>query len=108
MWTVRPTFSDASELPLALGQIVYVTNEETASGITYGAGAYINTQDGLKKLDSTTPSTSTTLDQRVESLENKMGNAQFEGDSVTAAIADIQEQLENDLHRVIEGDDVEE
>ena len=102
--TTASTFSDAEQMDLQLGQIVYVLNEEVGSGITYVPGAYINTQDGLKKLDSTAPSTSTTIDQRVESLENKMGNASFEGDSVTAAIA----ALQADTHTVIEGDDVEE
>ena len=102
--TTASTFSDAEQMDLQLGQIVYVLNEEVGSGITYVPGAYINTQDGLKKLDSTAPSTSTTVEQRVESLENKMGNASFEGDSVTAAIA----ALQADTHTVIEGDDVEE
>lgn len=109
--TTASTFSDAEELPLQLGQIVYVVNEETKSGITYIPGAYIYTQDGLKKLDSTTPSTSTTLDQRVESLENSVGglntlvgNEAFEGDSITGAIAALQQ----DTTHVIDGDDVEE
>ncbi len=102
--TTASTFSDAEQMDLQLGQIVYVLNEEVGSGITYVAGAYINTQDGLKKLDSTAPSTSTTIDQRVESLENKMGNASFEGESITAAIA----ALQADAHTLIEGDDVEE
>lgn len=104
------TFSDAEEIEdLRLGRIVYVLNDETVSGITYGSGAYINTQAGLKKLDATTPTTSTTLEERVETLENKvadieveLGDATYEGDSITAAIAAIQEKL------LIEGDDVEE
>ena len=107
--TTASTFSDAEELDLQLGQIVYVTNEETVSGVTYSSGAYINTQDGLKKLDSTTPSTSVTLEQRVETLENrtgsietKLGNEEIEGESVTAAIAALQADHE------ITGDDVEE
>lgn len=105
------TFSDAEEMDLELGQIVYVTSDETVSGITYSSGAYINTQDGLKKLDSTTPSTSTTLEERVESLENRtssisdlLGDTPFEGNSLTAAVAELQE----DVHTTIEGDDVEE
>ena len=105
------TFSDAEEMDLNLGQIVYVTTEETVSGITYIPGAYIYTQDGLKKLDSTTPSTSTTLEQRVESLENNvggistlLGNESFEGDSLTEAVA----ALQNDSTHLIDGDDVEE
>ena len=102
--TTASTFSDAEEMDLQLGQVVYILNEETGSGITYLPGAYIYTQDGLKKLDSTAPSTSTTLDQRVESLENKVGNATIEGDSITAAIA----ALQADTHTLIEGDDVEE
>jgi len=109
--TTAATFSDAEEMDLNLGQIVYVTTEETVSGITYIPGAYIYTQDGLKKLDSTTPSTSTTLEQRVESLENTvgginttLGNASFEGDSVTAAIA----ALQADATHTIDGNDVEE
>ena len=109
--TTASTFSEAEEMDLKLGQIVYVTNEEVSSGITYTPGAYIYTQDGLKKLDSTTPSTSTTLEDRVESLENrvggvetKLGNEAFEGDSVTAAIA----ALQADNTHVIDGDDVEE
>lgn len=104
------TFSDAEEIEdLRLGRIVYVLNDETVSGITYGSGAYINTQAGLKKLDATTPTTSTTLEERVETLENKvadieveLGDATYEGDSITAAIATIQEKL------LIEGDDIEE
>ena len=106
--TTASTFSDAEEMDLQLGQIVYVLNEETGSGITYLPGAYINTQDGLKKLDSTAPSTSTTIDQRVEALENKVGNTAFEGESVSAAIAAIQEAMAEDTHTLIEGDDVEE
>lgn len=109
--TTANTFSEAEEMDLKLGQIVYVTNEEVSSGITYTPGAYIYTQDGLKKLDSTTPSTSTTLEDRVESLENrvggvetKLGNEAFEGESVTAAIA----ALQSDSTHVIDGDDVEE
>ena len=105
------TFSDAEEMDLNLGQIVYVTTAEENSGITYTPGAYIYTQDGLKKLDSTTPSTSTTLEDRVESLENragavetKLGNEAFEGESVTAAIA----ALQADESHIIDGDDVEE
>ena len=65
----------------------------------------------MKKLDSTTPSTSTTLEDRVESLENragavetKLGNEAFEGESVTAAIA----ALQADETHIIDGDDVEE
>ena len=105
-------------MDLQLGQIVYIINETSDSGITYGSGAYIKTQDGLKKLDSTTPSTSTTLDERVESLENRtganqaaieelnelLGNEPFEGESITDAIA----ALQADSHTLIEGDDVEE
>ena len=116
--TTAQTFEDAEEMDLQLGQIVYIINETSNSGITYGSGAYIKTQDGLKKLDSTTPSTSTTLDERVESLENRtganqtaieelnslLGNEPFEGESVTEAIA----ALQADSHTLIEGDDVEE
>lgn len=114
--TTAATFADAEEMDLQLGQIIYVTNETSNSGITYLPGAYIKTQDGIKKLDSTTPSTSTTLDERVESLENRtganqsaiedltelIGNEGFDGESVTAAIAALQETT------VIDGDDVEE
>ena len=95
--TTAATFSDAEEMDLQLGQIVYVTSTEEVSGITYMPGAYIYTQDGLKKLDSTTPSTSVTLDQRVEALENNvgaintaLGDETFEGDSITGAIAALQ------------------
>ena len=109
--TTASTFSDAEQMDLQLGQIVYVVSEETVSGITYIPGAYIYTQDGLKKLDSTTPSTSVTLEQRVESLENTVGgmntligSESFEGDSITAAIAELQ----SDASHIIEGDDVEE
>lgn len=111
--TTAATFSDADQLDLQLGQIVYVKNEEVISGITYIPGAYINTQDGLRKLDSTTPSTSVTLDERVESLENTVGgfntvigSEAFEGDSLTAAVAALQENTSN--VQTIEGDDVEE
>jgi len=104
------TYTEASELPnLRLGKIVYVTTEETVSGITYGSGAYINTQGGLKKLDATTPSTSTTLEERVETLENKVGNieeeigdTEYAGDSISSAIAALQAKFE------VTGDDVEE
>ena len=109
--TTASTFSDAEEMDLQLGQIIYIVNEETVSGITYIPGAYIYTQDGLKKLDSTTPSTSTTVEQRVESLENTVGginsligNDSFEGASITEAIAALQQ----DNTHIIEGDDVEE
>ena len=109
--TTAATFSDAEEMELQLGQIVYVTTSEEVSGITYMPGAYIYTQDGLKKLDSTTPSTSTTLDERVEALENNvgaintvLGDEAFEGDSITGAIA----ALQNDETHIISGDDVEE
>ena len=116
--TTAQTYEDAEAMDLQLGQIVYIINETSDSGITYGSGAYIKTQDGLKKLDSTTPSTSTTLDERVESLENRtganqaaieelnelIGNEPFEGESITDAIA----ALQADSHTLIEGDDVEE
>ena len=116
--TTAQTYEDAEAMDLQLGQIVYIINETSDSGITYGSGAYIKTQDGLKKLDSTTPSTSTTLDERVESLENRtganqaaieelnerLGNEPFEGESITDAIA----ALQADSHTLIEGDDVEE
>lgn len=104
------TYSDAAEMEnLPLGKIIYVMNEEEVSGITYGSGAYINTQAGLKKLDSTAPSSSTTIEDRVETLENAMGlvdaeigDTEYEGDSITAAIADLQSRF------TISGDDVEE
>lgn len=116
--TTAQTFEDAQAMDLQLGQIVYIINETSDSGITYGSGAYIKTQDGLKKLDSTAPSTSTTLDERVESLENRtganqaaieelnelIGNEPFEGETITEAIA----ALQADSHTLIEGDDVEE
>ncbi len=116
--TTAQTYEDAEAMDLQLGQIVYIINETSDSGITYGSGAYIKTQDGLKKLDSTTPSTSTTLDERVESLENRtganqaaieelnelLGNEPFDGESITDAIA----ALQADSHTLIEGDDVEE
>ena len=102
--TTAETFSDAEQMDLQLGQIVYVTTEETASGITYLPGAYIYTQDGLKKLDSTAPSTSTTLEERVETIEYKLGNEAIEGNSITEAIA----ALQADTHTEILGDDVEE
>lgn len=109
--TTANTFTEAENMDLKLGQIVYVVSEEVVSGVTYIPGAYIYTQDGLKKLDSTTPSTSVTVEQRVESLENTVGglstligNDTFEGDSLTEAVA----ALQNDATHVIEGDDVEE
>lgn len=108
--TSANTFSDAEELSLKLGQIVYVLNDEVVSDVTYPSGAYIYTQSGLRKLDSTTPSTSTTLEERVESLENSVGalstnvgdTTVFVGASVSEAIADLQDTT------TIEGDDVEE
>ena len=109
--TTATTFSDAEAMDLQLGQIVYVVTSETVSGVTYIPGAYIYTQDGLKKLDSTTPSTSVTVEERVEALENTVGamdthigDEAFEGDSITEAIA----ALQNDNTHEISGDDVEE
>ena len=103
------TFSDADELDLKLGQIVYVTNGEEVSGITYSAGAYINTQDGLRKLDSTLPSTSTTAEERIEALENRagaletvVGNTDLSGNTVTELVAELS------LEHLIDGNDVEE
>ena len=115
--TTANTFEDAEQLDLKLGQIVYILNETTNSGITYYSGAYIKTQDGLKKLDSTTPSADATIGDRVESLELRTGAQQtaienlttligaekFEGNSVSEAIA----ALQADNHTLIEGDDVE-
>lgn len=118
--TTATTFADAEELDLQLGQIVYVTTETTDpdnSGVTYFAGAYIQTQDGLKKLDSTTPSSDATVEDRVDALENRagaiedaveelndiVGNAEFDGESLSAAIAELQA----DKHSDITGDDVE-
>lgn len=103
------TYTDAAEMQnLPLGKIIYVLNEEEVSGITYGAGAYINTQGGLRKLDSTTPSSSTTLEERVEALENAVGDIESEigdtvysGGTITEAIAGLQNKM------LITGDDVE-
>lgn len=97
------TYSDAAAIQnLRLGQIVYVLNDETESGVTYGSGAYIYTQGGLRKLDSTTPSTSTTLEERVEILENTVGSEQFSGNTLTEAVAALQ------VEHTVTGDDVEE
>lgn len=116
--TTANTFEDAEQLDLKLGQIVYILNQTENSGVTYYSGAYIKTQDGLKKLDSTTPSADATIGDRVESLEqrtgaqqtaienltNLIGAEEFEGNSVSEAIA----ALQADKHTLIEGDDVEE
>ena len=116
--TTANTFEDAEQLDLKLGQIVYILNQTENSGVTYYSGAYIKTQDGLKKLDSTTPSADATIGDRVESLEQRTGAQQtaienlttligaekFEGNSVSEAIA----ALQADNHTLIEGDDVEE
>lgn len=116
--TTANTFEDAEQLDLKLGQIVYILNQTENSGVTYYSGAYIKTQDGLKKLDSTTPSADATIGDRVESLELRTGTQQtaienlttligaekFEGNSVSEAIA----ALQADNHTLIEGDDVEE
>lgn len=115
--TTANTFEDAEQLALKLGQIVYILNQTENSGVTYYSGAYIKTQDGLKKLDSTTPSADATIGDRVESLEQRTGAQQtaienlttligaekFEGNSVSEAIA----ALQADNHTLIEGDDVE-
>ena len=115
--TTANTFEDAEQLVLKLGQIVYILNQTENSGVTYYSGAYIKTQDGLKKLDSTTPSADATIGDRVESLEQRTGAQQtaienlttligaekFEGNSVSEAIA----ALQADNHTLIEGDDVE-
>lgn len=103
------TYSDAAAMEnLPFGKIIYVLNEEEISGVTYGSGAYINTQAGLKKLDSTAPSSSTTIEDRVETLENavgliddEIGDTEYEGESITDAIAALQEKF------IILGDDVE-
>ena len=116
--TTANTFEDAEQLDLKLGQIVYILNQTENSGVTYYSGAYIKTQDGLKKLDSTTPSADATIGDRVDSLELRVGAQQeaitglttligaekFEGNSVSEAIA----ALQADNHTLIEGDDVEE
>ena len=116
--TTANTFEDAEQLNLKLGQIVYILNQTENSGVTYYSGAYIKTQDGLKKLDSTAPSADATIGDRVESLELRVGAQQdtitgltaligaekFEGNSVSEAIA----ALQADNHTLIEGDDVEE
>ena len=97
------TYSDAEAISsLRLGQIIYVMNSEEVSGITYSSGAYINTQSGLKKLDSTAPSSSTTLEERVEILENTVGSEQFSGNTLTGAVAALQAE------HTVTGDDVEE
>lgn len=115
--TTANTFEDAEQLVLKLGQIVYILNQTENSGVTYYSGAYIKTQDGLKKLDSTAPSADATIGDRVESLELRVGAQQeaitglttligaekFEGNSVSEAIA----ALQADNHTLIEGDDVE-
>lgn len=115
--TTANTFEDAEQLGLKLGQIVYILNQTENSGVTYYSGAYIKTQDGLKKLDSTAPSADATIGDRVESLELRVGAQQeaitglttligaekFEGNSVSEAIA----ALQADSHTLIEGDDVE-
>ena len=115
--TTANTFEDAEQLDLKLGQIVYILNQTENSGVTYYSGAYIKTQDGLKKLDSTAPSADATIGDRVESLEQRVGAQQdaitgltaligaekFEGNSVSEAIA----ALQADNHTLIEGDDVE-
>lgn len=115
--TTANTFEDAEQLDLKLGQIVYILNQTENSGVTYYSGAYIKTQDGLKKLDSTAPSADATIGDRVESLELRVGAQQeaitglttligaekFEGNSVSEAIA----ALQADNHTLIEGDDVE-
>lgn len=115
--TTANTFEDAEQLALKLGQIVYILNQTENSGVTYYSGAYIKTQDGLKKLDSTTPSADATIGDRVDSLELRVGAQQeaitglttligageFKGNSVSEAIA----ALQADNHTLIEGDDVE-
>lgn len=115
--TTANTFEDAEQLVLKLGQIVYILNQTENSGVTYYSGAYIKTQDGLKKLDSTAPSADATIGDRVESLELRVsaqqeaitglttliGAEKFEGNSVSEAIA----ALQADNHTLIEGDDVE-
>lgn len=96
------TFTEAEEMGLGLGQIVYVVDQEIISGNTYLPGAYIKTPDGLKKLDSTDPSADATLEDRVGGLESRIGNEPFKGESLTAAIAEMQ-----NTHNIT-GDDVEE
>lgn len=83
------TYADASELTgLTLGQIVYITQTESGeSGHT--SGAYIYTQDGLKKLESSSGSGETPI-ERVEALENIVGNAELpDGQTLTEIVSQL-------------------
>lgn len=96
--TTASTYADAAEMDLELGQIVYIVNdEEGESGHT--AGSYINTQAGLKKLESSSGTGDTPVD-RIESLENKVGSTELPaGETITSIISQL---------ITISGDDVEE
>jgi hypothetical protein len=96
--TSASTYADAEQIPdLQLGQIVYVANGESGeSGHT--AGAYIYTQNGLQKLESSTGTGETPVD-RIEALENKVGNVALPERETLSSIV-------NQLITV-EGDDVE-
>ena len=97
------TYTDALELDLANGQIVYVSNsEEGESGHT--SGAYIKVGDNLKKLDTSTGDGQTLAD-RVDTLENTVGNTALpDGKTLTSAVSEL---LDDKIHE-IDGDDVEE
>lgn len=100
--TTAETYEDATELSLELGQVVYVLNGEVGpSGHT--AGAYIKTQDGIKKLEATNGDGSD-VEDRVEALENKVGNTPLpSGITLTEAVLELME----DPTHIITGDDVE-
>lgn len=96
--TTAQTFVDAEALTgLSLGQIVYVLQSEVGpSGHT--SGAYINTQAGLVKLESSSGSGETPI-ERVEALENIVGNAALpEGETLSDIVAEL---------ITVTGDDVE-
>ena len=97
--TTANTYADAEQIQdLQLGQIVYVANGESGeSGHT--AGAYIYTQNGLQKLESSTGTGETPVD-RIEALENKVGNVALpEGETLSSIVSQL---------ITVEGDDVEE
>lgn len=96
--TTAETYAEAEQITgLSLGQIVYILHSEVGpSGHT--SGAYINTQAGLVKLESSSGSGETPI-ERVEALENIVGNTPLpDGGTVTDVLANL---------ITVTGDDVE-
>jgi len=87
--TTAQTYAEAAEITgLTFGQIVYILQSETGeSGHT--SGAYIYTQNGLVKLESSSGSGDTPI-ERVEALENIVGNTPLpEGETISEIVSNL-------------------